>query len=85
METKNVWCVKTHIVDDYETITDEIRLFFSKDKAKSVFDNIVEKEKKMIASKGWEIDECEFFFNAYEEGSYDHNHSYVDLSQIKIE
>lgn len=85
METNLVWCVKTHIVDDYETIKDEIRLFSSKEKAKSVFDSIVEDEKKIVESKGWEIDECELYFEAYEEGYYAHNHSCVELTQIEIE
>ena len=85
METKDVWCVKTHIVDDCETITDEMRLFYSKDKAKSIFDNIVEEEKKIAESKEWEINENEFSFDAYEEGYYAHNHSCVELYQIEIE
>jgi hypothetical protein len=85
METKKVWCVKTHIVDDYETITDEIRLFSSKERAQSVFDSIVEEERKIAKSKEWEINVCEFFFEAYEEGYYAHNHSCVELTQIEIE
>lgn len=85
MEIKYVWCVKTHIVDDYETITDEIRLFSSKEKAQSVFDSIVEEEGQIAKSKEWEINVCEFFFESYEDGSYAHNHSCVDLFRIEIE
>lgn len=85
MERNLVWCVKTHIVDDCETITNEMRLFYSKEKAKSVFDSIVEEERKMVESKGWEIDEDEFSFEAYEEGYYTQNHSCIDLSPIEIE
>lgn len=85
METNLVWCVKTHIVDDCTTIADEMRLFYSKEKAKSVFDSIVEDERKLVESKGWEIDEDEFSFEAYEEGYYAHNHSCVELSRIEIE
>ena len=86
MEKNSVWCLKTHIVDDCTTINDEIRLFFSKEKAKSVFDNIVEEERKFAESKEWEIDEdSEFSFEAYEDGYYAHSHSCVDLSLIEIE
>lgn len=85
MERNLVWCVKTYIVDDCETITNEMRLFYSKEKAKSVFDSIVEEERKMVESKGWEIDEDEFSFEAYEEGYYTQNHSCIDLSPIEIE
>ena len=44
METKKAWCVKTHIVDDYETISDDVRLFNNLEDAEKVFNNIVEEE-----------------------------------------
>ena len=85
METNLVWCVKTHIANYSGTITDEMRLFYSKEKAKGVFDSIVEKEKKMAESNEWVINEYEFSFVAYELGSYANNHSCVELTQIEIE
>ena len=85
MERNFIWCLKTHIIDDCETIKNDMRLFYSKEKAKSVFDDAVKEEKKIVESKGWEIDESEFYFEAYEEGYYAHNHSCIELTQIEIE
>lgn len=85
METNFVWCLTRHIVDDCETITNDMRLFYSKEKAKSVFDDAVKEEKNIVESKGWEIDESEFSFEAYEEGYYTQNHSCIELTQIEIE
>ena len=86
METKNVWCVKTHIVDDYGTITDEVRLFNALEDAEKVFSNIVDEERRIANDKEWEI-ECDDNrnFEAYYDGYYAQNHSCVNLFEIEIE
>lgn len=86
METKMVWCVKTHIVNFYETITDEIRLFNAFEDAEKFFGEVVDEERRLATENEWVIgydDKCEF--EAYEEGYYANNHSCVDLFQIEIE
>lgn len=86
METKKAWCVKTHIVSDYETISDDVRLFEYLEDAEKVFNNIVKEEREIAINKEFviEIDDNRNF-EAYEEGYYAHNHSCVNLFQMKIE
>jgi hypothetical protein len=83
---KSVWCVKTHIVDDYETITDEVRLFNALEDAEKVFSNIVDEERRIANDKEWVI-ECDDnrYFEAYYDGYYTQNHSCVNLFEIEIE
>lgn len=96
MGTKNVWCVKTHIVEDYETTTDEIRLFEHLGVAEKAFNEIVEGERE-VANDNEYVIECDDNrnFRAFEEDNYEHNHICVSLIymehlrnypfQIKIE
>ena len=86
MEIKYVWCVKTHIVSDYETITDEVRLFNVLEDAIKFFNEIVDGEREIANDNEWVI-ECDdkYNFEAYEEGYYAKNHSYVSLFEIPIE
>ena len=86
MEIKYVWCVKTHIVSDYETITDEVRLFNSLEDAARFFGEVVDEERRLATENEWVIaydDYCNF--EAYEEGYYAKNHSCVNLLEIPIE
>lgn len=86
METNLVWCVKTHIVSDYGTITDEVRLFNALEDAEKVFNNIVEEERRIANDKEWVIEyDDNRNFEAYEEDYYAHNHSCVELFEIEIE
>ena len=86
METKDVWCVKTHIVNDYGTITDEVRLFKALEDAEKVFNDIVEEERRIANDNEWEIeDDDNRNFEAYESGYFVHNHSCVSLFEIEIE
>ena len=86
MGTKNVWCVKTHIVDDYETITDEVRLFEHLGDGQKFFNEIVEGERRIANDKEWVI-ECDDNrnFEAYEDGYFAQNHSCVNLFETEIE
>lgn len=86
METKDVWCVKTHIVDDYETITDEVRLFKYLEEGQKFFNEIVDEERRIANDKEWVI-ECDDnrYFEAYEDGYFAQNHSCVSLFEIEIE
>lgn len=84
--TKKAWCVKTHIVSDYETISDEVRLFEYLEDATKVFNEIVEGEREIANDKEWVIEyDDKRNFEAYEEGYYAHNHSCVSLFEIPIE
>ena len=86
METKKVWCVKTHIVCDCGIITDDVRLFNYLGEAEKVFNNIVEEERRIANDKEWVIEyDDNRNFEAYEEGYYPHNHSCVNLFEIPIE
>lgn len=86
METKDVWCVKTHIIDDCGIITDEVRLFKALEDAEKVFNNIVEEERKIANDKEWVIEyDDNRNFEAYEDGYFVHNHSCVSLFEIEIE
>ena len=86
MEIKYVWCVKTHIINDYGAITDEVRLFKALEDAKKVFNNIVEEERRIANDKEWVIEyDDNRDFEAYESGYFAHNHSCVSLFEIPIE
>lgn len=86
METKKAWCVKTHIVDDYETISDDVRLFNNLEDAEKVFNNIVKEEREAAIDNELVIEyDDNRNFEAYEEGYYSRNHSSVNLFQIEIE
>lgn len=86
METKKAWCVKTHIVDDYETISDDVRLFNNLEDAEKVFNNIVEEEREAAIDNELVIEyDDNRNFEAYEEGYYSRNHSNVNLFRIEIE
>lgn len=86
METKYVWCVKTHIVSDYETITDEVRLFNSLEDAVRFFCEVVDEERRLATENEWVIAYDDYYnFEAYEEGYYAKNHSCVSLFEIPIE
>ena len=85
METKKVWCVKTHIVVDCETFTDDVKLFEYLQDAEKVFNEIVEEERKDAIDNEYVIeydDKCNF--EAYEDGYYAHNHICVNLFQTEI-
>ena len=86
MEIKYVWCVKTHIVSDYETITDEVRLFNSLEDAARFFSEVVDEERRLATENEWVIAyDDKYNFEAYEEGYYAKNHSCVSLFEIPIE
>lgn len=86
MEIKYVWCVKTHIVSDYETITDEVRLFNSLENAVRFFGEVVDEERRLATENEWVIAyDDKYNFEAYEEGYYAKNHSCVSLFEIPIE
>ena len=85
MEIKYVWCVKTHIVQFCETITDEVRLFNSLEDAARFFGEVVDGERKLATEKEWVIGYDDMYnFEAYEEGYYAHNHICINLFQIEI-
>lgn len=82
----SVWCVRTHIVDDYETISDDVRLFEYLEDAEKAFNEIVEEEREFAIEKEWVIscdDNREF--EAYLDGYFSQNHSCVSLFKIEIE
>ena len=86
METKKVWCVRTHIVSDFKTMTNDVRLFDVLEDAKNSFNNIVNEEREIANDNGFVIeydDSCNFV--AYEDGYYTHNHICVNLYGAKIE
>lgn len=86
MGTKKAWCVKTHIVDDYETTIDDVRLFKALEDAEHSFNKIVEEEREIANDKEFVIGcDDKRNFEAYEEGCYAHNHICVNLFQIEIE
>lgn len=86
MEIKYVWCVKTHIVSDYETITDEVRLFNSLEDTARFFGEVVDEERRLAIENEWVIAyDDKYNFEAYEEGYYAKNHSCVSLFEIPIE
>lgn len=86
MEIKYVWCVKTHIVNNCETITDEVRLFNSLENAARFFGEVVDGERRLATENEWVIEyDDNYNFNAYEEGYYVQNHSYISLFEIPIE
>ena len=86
MEIKYVWCVKTHIVTDGETISNDVRLFEHLEDAEKVFNEIVEDERRIANDKKWVIEyDDNRNFEAYKEGYYAHNHSCVNLFQMEIE
>ena len=85
MEIKYVWCVK-HILYDYETIIDEVRLFNSLEDAVRFFGEVADEERRLATEKEWVIEyDDNYNFYAYEEGYYVHNHSCVNLFEIPIE
>lgn len=86
MEIKYVWCVKTHIINFYETITDEVRLFNSLEDAARFFGKVVDEERRLATENEWVIAyDDNYNFEAYEEGYYAKNHSCVSLFEIPIE
>lgn len=86
MEIKYVWCVKTHIISDCETITDEVRLFNSLENAARFFGNVVDEERKIANDKEWVIEYDDIYnFEAYDNGYFTQNHSCVSLFEIPIE
>ncbi len=86
MEIKKAWCVKTHIVSDYETINNEVRLFQYLQDAEKAFNEFVEIEREIAIEKEYVIDyDDNRLFEAYEEGYYAHNHICINLFQIEIE
>ena len=83
---KSVWCVKIHIVSDFKTMTNDVRLFDVLGNAKKFFDNLVNEEREIANDNEFVIecdDSCNFV--AYEEGCYAHNHICVNLFEIEIE
>ena len=86
METKKVWCVKTHIVNDCETFNDDVRVFEYLEEGEKVFNEIVEEERTFANDNEYVI-ECDDSrnFEAYEDGYFAHNHICVNLFQIEIE
>lgn len=86
MGTKNVWCVQTHIASDYETISNDVRLYQHLEDGEKAFNEIVEKERE-IANDNEFVIECDDNrnFESYEDGYYARNHSCVNLFQIEIE
>ena len=83
---KSVYCVKIHIVSDYETMSDDVRLFDVLGNAKKFFDNLVNEEREIVNDNEFVIecdDSCNFV--AYEEGCYAHNHICVNLFETEIE
>ena len=86
MEINSIWCVKTHIVSECETISDDVRLFDVLENAEKFFNEIVDDERRFANDKEWVI-ECDDKrnFEAYEEGYFAHNHSCVNLFETKIE
>ena len=86
METKDVWCVKTYIINDCGIITDEVRLFKAFENAEKFFNDIVEEERRIANDKEWEIEyDDNRNFEAYESGYFVHNRSCVRLFEIEIE
>lgn len=84
METKKAWCVKTHIVSDYETISDDVRLFEYLADAAKVFNNIVEEQREIAISKEFVIEyDDNRNFQAYEKDNYEYNHISVALMYLE--
>lgn len=85
-KNRKVWCVQIHIVSDYETITDDVRLFDVLGTAKKFFDKIVDEEREIANDNEFVIecdDSCNFV--AYEEGYYARNHICINLFEKEIE
>lgn len=86
METKKVWCVKTHIASFYETTTDDVKLFNALEDAEKFFDEVADEGRRLAAENEWVIGfDDKHNFEAYEEGYYAHTHYYVSLFETKIE
>lgn len=84
METKKAWCVKTHIVSDYETISDDVRLYEYLQDAEKAFNYIVDEEREIAISKEFVIEyDDKHNFQAYEEDNYEHNHISVALMYLE--
>ena len=84
METKNVWCIKTHIVNNCKTITDDVRLFKYLEDAEKAFNNIVEEQREIAISKEFVIEyDDKRNFEAHEKDYYEHNHICVSLIYLE--
>ena len=73
-----------------QTVTDteessSIEVFASKEKAKEKFDEKVAKKKKYALQDGWEIDECEDSFEAWEDGRYIENHVKISINELTVQ
>lgn len=73
-----------------QTVTDteessSIEVFASKVKAKKKFDEKIAKEKNHALQDGWEIEECEDSFEAWEDGCYVENHVKISINELTVQ
>ena len=84
MKTKKAWYVRIHIVSDYETITDEWRVFNHLEDGEKCFNNIVGEEREIAINKKFVIEyDDNRNFEAHKKGYYERNHISVNLMYLE--
>ena len=62
----------------------QIQVFSSREKAKEAFDGIVSVERESAVKSGWEVEEDEYSFYAWEDGRSSENRVSVEVNELKI-
>lgn len=62
-----------------------VEVFSTEEKAKEKFDSIVAKEKKNAINDGWEMEEEDRSFEAWEDDRYAENHISVSFSKLTVQ
>ena len=83
VEEAKVYVLITDYVYDFEYGHD-VQVFSSKAKAKEAFDELVRIERKNAADDGWEMEESELSFSAWEEGRSSENRVTVEVINLKV-
>jgi hypothetical protein len=83
---KEIYLVVTHAVSDCEDCGVGTQVFSTYDKAKKAFDAYVSGEMSYIAEEdGWEIEQSEDSFCAYDDGRYSESHTFGEIRKIFVE
>ena len=79
-----VFVLTTDWVSDFEYGHDN-RVFSTKEKAKEAFDEIVRVERNNATEAGWEIEESELNFEAWEEGCSSENRFTAEITELEVQ
>lgn len=83
---KKIYLVVSHAVNDYSDCGVGTTAFNTREMAEKFFHEQVENEKSAIAGFDWVIgSDTNKEFEAYEEGYYAQNHTFIEIRELVIE